>query len=144
MSESNKLAGAAERLANGKSGHSLTEKPGMLAHKAGRKWRDPELHSEILALYTRAIDAEALEGGKTYFALYRRALEHLYVGHVELAQSDLERLRAVGSPYAEGSLPIWIALAAGNKAEAKRHLDMVNEKNKAKGHPKNKLSDYEL
>lgn len=144
MTESETLASAAEKLANGKSGHSTTEKPGLLAHKAGRKWRDPALHAEILSLYTRAMDAEKREGSKSHFALYRRALEHLYVGHVGLAQADLEELRAVGSPNAEGALPIWIALAAGDKAEAKRHLDIVNAKNQAKGHPRNKLTDYEL
>lgn len=143
MTEFERLSMAAEKLANGKSGHSTIQKPGMLHHRSG-KWREPELHSQIVALYTQAIQAEKAAGNNTGFARYRRALEHLYVGQIELARADLDELRESGSPYAKGSLPIWIALAAGEKAEAKRFLDLVNEENKAKGRPKNKLADYEL
>lgn len=63
MNESEKLARAAEKLANGKSGHSTTEKPGMLRHLSGR-WRDPKVQAEIVALYTSAVEAEKAEGSK--------------------------------------------------------------------------------
>lgn len=133
----------AEKLANGKSGHSPTSKPGYLQHKAG-KWRDPKLHAQILDLYGQAVAADAEAGDKLGFALFRRGLEHFYVGHYDEARRDLHSLVAMGSSYAQGAFPIWIALASGNKAEAKLHLDAWNEVNRLSGRPKQRLSDFQV
>jgi hypothetical protein len=142
MPTADRLSAQAEKLANGKAGHSPTPKPGFLKHRDGR-WRDPALHAKVIATYTAAIEADAASGNREGFSLFRRGLEHLYVGHYDLSRQDLDALRAMGSKYADGSYPIWLALAAGDKAEAKRCLEIVNAANKAKGRPRNSLSDYE-
>lgn len=142
-SPSESLASQAEKLANGKTGHSPTPKPGFLAHTSGR-WRDPKLHEQIVSLYQQSAAAEEAEGVKLGFARYRLGLEHLYVGDTAKAREQLEVLRARGSSYAGGSFPIWLALAEGDKALAKRELEALNQVNAQKGRPKQKLSDFEF
>ena len=127
------------KLANGKAGHAPTAKPGYLKHASGR-WRSPEMHEQILAAYTQA---HALEP-KNDFAIYSRALEHMHVGHFDLAEQDLAQLVAAGSNYAIGTLPVNLYLHKGDRPTANKHLDVLNARNKAKGLPRQTLADFEM
>lgn len=128
----------ADKLSRGKKGYSDSEKPGYLKHAAGR-WRSPELHAEILGLLTRAFELNPKDSGP----LYRRALEKLYVNDLSGAEADLLQLAGMGSPYATGSLPIWVCLRRGDRVAAQKHLDNLNVENKKKRIPKQKLTDFE-
>ena len=136
--DSDDYAFAADKLSRGKKGYSDVEKPGYLKHAQGR-WRSPELHAEILSLFTRAYELNPKETG----TLYRRALEKLLVDDVAGAEADLSALAAVGSPHATGSLPIWISLRKNDRKTAQQYLDSLNVVNKQRGVPKQKLADFE-
>jgi hypothetical protein len=137
--EADALFSEAERLARGKTGHAAQAKPGFIRLADGR-WRSAELHARILDLYGRADQLFPANG----LALYRLALEALGAGDFEGADARQRQLAERGSSYAGPYLPIWIALARGDKASAKRHLDALNAENKRLGRPRNSLRDFEL
>jgi predicted Zn-dependent protease len=129
----------AQKLVTGKAGHSPTQKPGYLHHASGR-WRSPEMHEKILAAYSEAHQLEP----RNDFALFSRALEHMHVGHYELAERDLTSLAEAGSAYAIGTLPVNLYLHKGDRRTAQKHLDALNAKNTAKGLPRQTLADFEM
>jgi hypothetical protein len=137
--ETDGLMRKAQKLSMGKAGHAPAQKPGYLKHASGR-WRSPQLQEEIIAAYTAAHAAEP----KNDFALYSRALEHMNVGHYDLAEQDLDRLLAAGSAYAVGTLPVVLYLRKKDRKTAQQHLDILNGQNKAKGLKPQKLAAFEV
>ncbi len=128
----------ADSLSRGKTGYADKPRDGYLPHASGR-WRSPELHAQILDLFTQSYALAPLQGA----ALHRRALEHLNVGHVDAAQADQRQLAAMDSAYGRGVLPILVFLKKGERKVAQQHLDLLNVENKAKGLPKQTLADFE-
>ena len=128
----------ADKLSRGKTGHVDQPRDGYLKHASGR-WRSPELHAQILELFTLAFERQPAQGA----ALHRRALEHLNVGDAAAAEADQRQLAAMGSPLGRGILPIQVHLKKGDRKAAQQHLDALNVENKAKKLPKQTLADFE-
>lgn len=128
----------ADKLSRGKAGHVAQPREGYLKHASGQ-WRSPELHAQILELFTRSFQAQPTHGK----ALHRRALEHLNVGDHAAAEADQQQLAAMDSPLGRGILPILIHLKKGDRKTAQQHLDLLNVENKAKKLPKQTLADFE-
>jgi hypothetical protein len=107
---------------------------------ANQSWWAPgvlEMIDEILSEADR-IDAAP------YLALYRRASFRMLAMRLDEALSDLAELEQRGSDYPRGIVALQVSLLRGNKPEAQRYLDEINEFNKAKGLPRQKLSDFRL
>jgi hypothetical protein len=86
-------------------------------------------------------EADAIDA-PPYLALYRRASFRMLSMRLDEALMDLAELEKRGSDYARGILALQVNLLRGDKSEAQRYLDEINEVNKTKGLPRQKLSDF--
>lgn len=129
----------ADKLASGERGYSRIQKPGYI-RLLGGGWRDPEVHREVIDLYTQALALDE----PPYFALQCRAMTHLQGDSLDEALADLKLLEERKSVYATGVFPLQLYLARGERDVAQRYLDEINARNKAKGIPKQSFSDFRL
>lgn len=129
----------AEKLEGSAAGYTRTPKPGYIKLANGA-WCAPDTHDKIVALYTEALALDE----PPYLSLYRRASSKMMAGFLDEALADLKLLEERKSVYATGIFPLQLYMLRGDKEMAQRYLDEVNARNKAKGMPKQKFSDFRL
>jgi len=105
---------------------------------ANQSWWAPGVLEKIEELLS---EADAIDA-PPYLALYRRASFRMLSMRLDEALMDLAELEKRGSDYARGILALQVNLLRGDKSEAQRYLDEINEVNKTKGLPRQKLSDF--